>query len=355
MKKVLVSLLVLALATTGVFAAVEFSGSATFGYQLNYDPVTEDFAGFIQGDDGDDTDTTSLKLNIADENGLWNVYIEGNPEFDSSGAVAGDLTLNLLQLFGAETDVTLDLGFSANDRFTGDRAYVNKSGDSWDRIRTNDNGYFTSLKLGWNGLSATVAMAPKYNLTDAGFNGGKMDLVASVMYSMDGLKVSANYAMVGEGKSMSKAANEGVVGGAFDLNVGTLVGLDFDLGVSASERYELESGYNVVAATVYGGVDAVTLSAEYALQTEGEAMKHNLYVGAEINAIENLGLKIYTGSYDLANYGDALYVGAKADYTLQNVTFGLGVEYAAGGRAVDNSNAYDKGGLNIVPTISVAF
>ncbi len=363
MKKVLVSLLVLALAMSSVFAAVEFSGSATFGYQLNYDPVSEDFTAYIQGDDGDDTETSSLKLNIADDNGLWNVYIEGNPSFDSSGAVAGDLTLDLMKLFGADSDFGLTLGFNANDRYTGDRAYVNKSGDSWDRVRTNDGGYFTSLKLGWNGLSVAVAAAPKTQPAsfkdgaDTGtvYNGGNAELVATVMYSGDGFAVSGNYALHGENKSMNKTANNGVVGGAFNVNVGQLANLDFDLGVSASDRYELESGYNVVAATVYGGTDAFELAAEYALQTEGDASKHNVYVGATVNAVENLGLKVYTGTYNVAKWADAMYVGAKADYTIQNVTVGLGVEYAAGGRGVDNSNAYDKGGLNIVPTVKVSF
>ena len=354
MKKVLVSLLVLALAMSSVFAAVEFSGSATFGYQLNYDPESKDFAGFIQGDDGDDTNTSSLKLNIVDDNGLWNVYIEGNPEFDGSGKVAGDLTLDLLKLFGAESDVSLSLGFNANDRYTGERAYVNKSGDSWDRVRTDDGGYFTSLKLGWNGLTVAVAAAPMYQPAGT-FNGGKMDLVATAMYAGDGFKVSLDYALDGENKSMNGTANSGVIGGAFDVNVGQLANLDFNLGVSASDRYEFESGYNVVAATVYGGTDAFELAAEYALQTEGDASKHNVYVGATVNAVENLGLKVYTGTYNATKWVDAMYVGAKADYTIQNVTVGLGVEYAAGGRGVDNSNAYDKGGLNIVPTVKVSF
>ena len=356
MKKVLVSLLVLALAMSSVFAAVEFSGSATFGYQLNYD--NDQFTAHIQGDDGDDTNTSSLKLNIADDEGLWSVYIEGNPSFDSSGAVAGDLTLDLMKLFGADSDFGLTLGFNANDRYTGDRVFANLSGDNYDRVRTNDGGYFTSLKVSYAGFSAAVAAAPKYQPAGPYFNGtapegdegvgveGKADLVATAKYSGNGIGASVNYAMVGD----SAQGGEGIFGGAVDVNVGELANLGFDLGVSASDRYGFGNKTNDLAVAVYGGTDAFDLGVEYALTSTEGANTSALYIGANLNVVENLGLKIYTGTYDVVNWGEQLYVGASASYSISTVTVGLGIEYAAG-----KSNAYDNSGLNIVPTVKVSF
>ena len=345
MKKVLVSLLVLALAMSSVFAAVEFSGSATFGYQLNYD--NDQFTAHIQGDDGDDTDTASLKLNIADDEGLWSVYIEGNPSFDSSGAVAGDLSLDLMKLFGAESDFGLTLGFNANDRYTGDRVFANLSGDNYDRVRTNDGGYFTSLKVSYEGFSAAVAAAPKYQpkKDDAlGELKGGATFVATAKYDANGIGASVNYALVGEDDRGQ------VVGGAVNVNVGQLANLDFDLGVSASDRYGFGNKTNDLAVAVYGGTDAFDLGVEYALTSTEAANTSALYIGANLNVVENLGLKIYTGTYDVVNWGEQLYVGASASYTINTVTVGLGIEYAA-----DKSNAYDNSGLNIVPTVKVSF
>ena len=364
MKKILTILTVALLACSTVFAAVNFSGAFVAGYNFNYNNAgSEDWGFHVMGQDGDDSNTTKLNLGFADDNGVWSIGLEG--QFVADGRLSGDISIDMMKLLDVESDVALKVALAVNDEQSVLRAYSNNSGNNFDRFRTAAGGLWTSVNVGYSDfVQVQVAGAPELGKFDNGDKPGKGGIanhlvgggdlaISALVTPVDGVKVSGGWVL--NGKDDNGTGTEGVAGGAVDVNVGTLAGLDFDLGVSASERYELESGYNVVAATVYGGTDAFELAAEWALQTEGDASKNNIYFGATINAVENLGLKVYTGTYNAAKWADAMYVGAKADYTIQNVTVGLGVEYAAGGRGVDNSNAYDKGGLNIVPTVKVSF
>ena len=359
MKKILALVLVISLVSASVFAGVSFSGSATAGFQFNYDE--ENWETHLYGDDGDDTDTASVNLSIADDNGLWTVLLEGTPALDSSGSLAGDVTVDFgKMIFGADSPFSLTAGMAANDRSTTLRAYSNQSGNSFDRVRTADNGYFATLGFAYGDLvQVQAALAPKLTgsktvqkadlttgvvsevkVTDTIYRG---DFTASALVTpVDGIAVSVDYVLNGEDNQ-----DNGIFGAAADINIGELLGTDFTAGVSVADRYNFEKG-NDFAVTVYGGIDLIEVAVEYAY-TKDEA--HSLYAGVDLNLIENLGIGLYTGAADVTDYENTYYVGTDLSYTYTNITFGLGLEYA---EAASGFN-YDNGGFNIVPYVSVAW
>ena len=349
MKKVLVSLLVLALAMTSVFAAVNFGGEFVGGYNFNYN--NDEWTSHIMGQDGTGSHTTKLNLSFADENGLWKVTTEG--EMVADKRLAGDISIDMMKLFNAESDVSVNFGLAMNDEQSVLRAYSNQSGKNFDRFRTAADGLWANVKVGYGNLvQVQVAGAPEFTSAaddEAGIDGKGGDLVISALTNpLDGLKVSAGWVL--NGKDDNNTGSDGIVGGAVDVNVATLVGLNFDLGVSASYKYGFATEQSVVAATVYGGVDLVDAYVEYSASIADAATKHYLVAGANLNVVENMILDVFFGATDLENFGDTVFVGGDIGYTLQNVTFKLGVEYAKG-----EAFSYDLPGLSIVPQVSVAF
>ena len=322
MKKILTILAVALLACTTVFAAVNFSGSSTIGYQINYD--ADKWSQLFYGDDGDDTDPNTLNLSISDDNGIWSVgFRAGIQSSANKGATLGDTG----SMGGNVEDWTLNAGMIGNDRYTTLRAYSNQSGNSFDRIRTAANSYVAWVGVGYGGfVEAQVAVDP-------GLNGGNDDnivttsdiLASALVTPLSGLEVSVDYAWKGEAK--------GKFGAAVDANIGTLAGLDFDLGVSAAYVMDINAEDHQVAATVYGGVDVVDLAVEYAYTFKAA---HYLYVGANLNVVENMLLDVYFGANDVTDFANQFFV--------------LGVEYAA----ADSYN-YDLSGLNIVPSVSFSW
>ena len=364
MKKILTILAVALLACTTVFAAVNFSGSSTIGYQINYD--NDQWQQLFYGDDGDDTNPNSLNLSISDDNGIWSVGFraglnatrgvnsnedpskEGDETVNDnagatlsdSGSMGGNVTIDFAKLIGLE-DWTLNAGMIGNDRYTTLRAYSNQSGNNFDRIRTAANSYVAWLGVGYGGyVQAQVAVDP-------GLNGGNDDnivttsdiLASALVTPLSGLEVSVDYAWKGEA--------DGKFGAAVDANIGTLAGLDFDLGVSAAYVMDINAEEHQVAATVYGGVDVVDLAVEYAYTFDAA---HYLYVGANLNVVENMLLDVYFGANDVTDFANEFFVGGDIGYTISGMTFKLGVEYAA----ADSYN-YDLSGLNIVPSVSFSW
>ena len=346
MKKILTILAVALLACTTVFAAVNFSGSSTIGYQINYD--NDQWQQLFYGDDGDDTDPNTLNLSISDDNGIWSVGFRTGIQSSANkgatlgdtGSMGGNVTIDFAKLIGLE-DWTLNAGMIGNDRYTTLRAYSNQSGNSFDRIRTAANSYVAWVGVGYGGfVEAQVAVDP-------GLNGGNDDnitttsdiLASALVTPLSGLEVSVDYAWKGEAK--------GKFGAAVDANIGTLAGLDFDLGVSAAYVMDINAEKHQVAATVYGGVDVVDLAVEYAYTFDAA---HYLYVGANLNVVENMLLDVYFGANDVTDFANQYFVGGDIGYTISGMTFKLGVEYAA----ADSYN-YDLSGLNIVPSVSFSW
>ena len=346
MKKILTILAVALLACTTVFAAVNFSGSSTIGYQINYD--NDQWQQLFYGDDGDDTDPNTLNLSISDDNGIWSVGFRAGIQSSANkgatlgdtGSMGGNVTIDFAKLIGLE-DWTLNAGMIGNDRYTTLRAYSNQSGKNFDRIRTAGNSYVAWLGVGYGGyVQAQVAVDP-------GLNGGNDDnivttsdvLASALVTPLSGLEVSVDYAWKGEA--------DGKFGAAVDANIATLAGLDFDLGVSAAYVMDINAEKHQVAATVYGGVDVVDLAVEYAYTFKAA---HYLYVGANLNVVENMLLDVYFGANDVTDFANQYFVGGDIGYTISGMTFKLGVEYAAAG-----SYNYDLSGLNIVPSVSFSW
>ena len=336
------------LACTTVFAAVNFSGSSTIGYMFNYGHVQDSWSQVFWGDDGDDTDPNTLNLSIADDNGIWSVGfragIQGGANkgatLGDTGSMGGNVTIDFAKLIGLE-DWTLNAGMIGNDRYTTLRAYSNQSGNSFDRIRTAANSYVAWVGVGYGGfVQAQVAVDP-------GLNGGNDDnivttsdiLASALVTPLSGLEVSVDYAWKGEAK--------GKFGAAVDANIGTLAGLDFDLGVSAAYVMDINAEKHQVAATVYGGVDVVDLAVEYAYTFKAA---HYLYVGANLNVVENMLLDVYFGANDVTDFANQFFVGGDIGYTISGMTFKLGIEYSEG-----TSKEYDLNGFNIVPSVSFSW
>ena len=173
MKKVLVSLLVLAVAVSGVFAAVNVSGSLQTGYVFQYND--ENWTNWMFGEDNTDTNSTKLTLSFADDNGYWSSTLEGvlyadgssvsvpSADLDEDGEaefkvlpqnrIAGDIKVNLAKMIaGPETDWNAELQLLAFDRVVGLRAYTNKSGLNFDRVRTAEPGLWANVVLGYTDL-----------------------------------------------------------------------------------------------------------------------------------------------------------------------------------------------------------
>ena len=367
MKKVLVSLLVLAVAVSGAFAAVNFSGNFKTGYVFAVDD-NGNWNNQVFGQDNTDTNSTKLNLGIADEDGYWSIGLEGEIYVDGSSVtadgqhqqnrVAGDITLDIAKMIGgADSDWSVTLGLLANDRVTGLRAYTNKSGLNYDRVRSaTEPGMWTNLTVGYTDLIqvqvggrptlSSSKSADKINGTSVG------DFVASVMTKpMDGLAISVDWAYVGDGST-----ENGVIGAAADVNVGALAGLDFDLGVGVADKYYYGDEQNVLAAQVYGGVDAFSAYVEYVLDTTSR-----LHMGADIKAIENVLLNVYGGIGDFDAPEDSFYVGGNVGYTVAGgVTLQLNLQYAKGGYMTANGGDVAQGavkatGFSITPMVAVNF
>ena len=380
MKKIIVSLLVFAIALSSATAAVDFSGELVAGYAFQYNDKADEWSNHIMGQDGEDTNTTMLNFGIADTEGLWKVTIEGTPSLDDDGAVSGDLAVDLAKLIaGPETDWTATIGLNVLDRMMGLRAY--SMADNLDRIRTAETGLWTSLTLGYSDLfTVMVGGSPKTLDTDDTNNIGANDgdfMVSALVSPISGLSVSATYVLKGDaqdsGINSSDSLNnfgEGIIGASADINIAELAGLDFDLGLGLSEKYVFGEGNNLFAAAVYAGFDPFAFEVQYGLVTYGDertigalaldnATEHFLYAGIDITVVDNLLLDAYFGAYNMAEFQDSWFIGADVGYSVKNVLFKLGLEYGAGSSWNYDDNYYRTGdsgaGLWIVPSISVAW
>ena len=350
MKKVLVSLLVLALAMTSVFAAVNFSGEFVGGYAFNVNE-NGDFKAQIYGQDKENTNTAKFNVGFADEEGVWSGALES--DLNADDRLLGDLTVDMMKLFDADSDISLSLGIAAMDEQAVLRAYSNQSGNNFDRIRTDEVGLWANVTVGYGDLvKVQVAGSPETEkpTEDTTVVGGGDVTISALVNPLDGLKISAGWVLKGDGQNGS--GTDGAITAAADVNVASLVGLNFDLGASASYIYGFaDAAAQEIAATVYGGVDLVSAYVEYAANITDAKTTHYLVAGADLNVVENMLLDVYFGSDDLENFGDTFFVGGDIGYTVKTVTFQIGLEYAAGAKGFN----YENNGFTVAPSVKVAF
>lgn len=361
MKKVLVTLLVLAVAMSSVFAAVDITGELVAGYAFKVGGP-EDYVGMVYGQDGENTNTTKLNLGVADENGLWSIALKGFVYADDR--LAGSATIDLAKLIAGDTALSAKLGLTYG-RVTALRAYSMQK--DFDRMRTADTALWASLNLGYafDGGSVEVQLAGAPELIgNAGEKNGALlggnqgDFVVSALAKWNGLAVSAGYMLKGDANDSSMGGTDnyakGLVGGAVDVNLGSLIGTDFDFGVAASDKYSIGDEINMLGVAAYFGFDPAKVTVQYGLTTKtGAAADHFLYAGVDVTAIENLALTVYGGAYSFS--AEQWYVGATAGYTVSSVTFQLGVEYANGKSYKYDGTLDDDTGLWIVPSVKIAF
>ena len=375
MKKVLVTLLVLAVAVSGVFAAVNFSGSLTSGYVIQN--ANDGWKSWVFGDDNKDTNSTTLKVNIADENGYWSGALEGVLYADGSNVgddypqnrVAGDITVDLAKIIaGPDTDWSAQIQLLAFDRITALRAYTNKSGLNYDRVRTDEAGVWANAIVGYGKLiQFQVGGAPALQGTANGnYNPKKAangDVIISAMTEpLDGLRVSVDWAWKGDG---SDSAN-GVFGGAADINVGALCGLDFDLGVGIADKWYYGEGKNILSAQVYGGIDLFSMFGEVVWEGADDTVR--LHLGVDLNVVENMILNLYGGVGSFKTPAEQWYVGGNIGYEVYGITFQLNVQYAGYAQTEEGYASYMTSvggdiaqgavkayGFSITPMIKVAF
>ena len=247
MKKILTILLVAILASATLFA-VDISGRFRAGYTFNFN-------------DGVTVTPWKAKeakftIKVSDDAGIWTINLKdwgeidlsedpdkvGVGSLDSNDKFGANLSLNMAALLAANGvemgDVSLSVNIGANTRMTALSAYNDVTGDELFKLK-NDGKYSTEIAVGYGDLIQTkIAVDPTSAVTK------KMPLVISAMTTpVDGVSLSVGYAYNGY-MYTAKATPWGKTEGAVDhgvtvatnVNVGTLAGLDFDLGVTAYDN-----------------------------------------------------------------------------------------------------------------------
>lgn len=390
MKKNFLTVLVITLfAASSVFAAINVSGNVVIGYDVNIDEGNVTTS--IYGEDGTETGSTRLNFSIADDSGIWRTTIDGfvfsgtsyatgrnadgslilagetssagaDPTFgnqgyfskflNTDGRLMGTLSIDLDKLYNVSTgnNLPIDLGLSvgANTQQTTLRAYTDKSGQHYDRVRTLSQGYYFRVSGGYDKyVQFTFDWDPAV----------KKDIAVSALITpIDGIKVSADWALKGENRTgnhgMTSTSNEGVFGAAANADVAKLANLDFTFGASVAYRLEYGNKYNVVAAEVYGGSDKITGYAEYAFKRLPGEIRHGLQLGVDFSGlVKNSALDVYFGSRDVVNFRSNWFVGGDLGYTVTNVKFNLGLEYDSSSYSYN----FSAKGFHIVPSVSVSF
>ena len=342
MKKILTILTVALLACSTVFAAVNLSGEFEGGYKFlfsdgEYSATTQD--GKTEG---------KVTLKFTDDAGIWTVNVKGLATLDSGNALDANLSLNLAALMAANGvdlgEVSLALSLGANKQMTALSAYNDVTGDELYKFK-NDGKYSTELAVGYGDLIQTkIAVDPKV--------GGKFALVASALTKpVDGVAVSVAYAHNGYFKLSDGAEKtpENAASVAADINVGTLAGLDFDLGVTVYDNFgwKKDASDNAFAAAVYGGVDVVDAFFEFRMDNVTVAKETATTLGMKtqvnLNIVENLGLDAYFSIKDFDLFDTTYAVGGDVSYTVSGVKFAANLEYGA------------TAGFSVTPKIVVTF
>ena len=347
MKKILTILLVAILASATLFA-VDISGRFRAGYTFNFnDGVTVTPWKAKEA---------KLTFKVSDDAGIWTINIKDfQDSLDSNDKLAANLSLNMAALLadnGVDLgDVSLSVSIGANSRMTALSAYNDVTGDELYKLK-NDGEYSTEIAVGYGDLIQTkIAVDPTSDVTK------KMPLVISAMTTpVEGVSLSVGYAYNGY-MYTAKATPWGKTEGAVDhgvtvatnVNVGTLAGLDFDLGVTAYDNigFTGKNTYNNFAAAVYGGVDVVDAYFEFRMDnTKIADVADNVFgmkTQVNFNVVENLGLDVYLSASDFSAFGDSFAVGGDVSYTISGVEFAANMEYGAGA------------GFSVTPKVIVVF
>ena len=345
MKKVLTVLLVVLLATTTVFAAMNVSGRFRTGYKFSFND------GFAAEGWKENTEA-KFSLKVSDDAGIWTVSLKdwGEGALDSDDKIKANLSLNFTNLLAANGvdlgDFDISASIGANGAMTALSAYNDVTGDEIYKVK-NNGAYSSELAVGYGDLiKAKINIDPTYEPTK------KMPVALSVMSTpVSGLSVSAVYAYNGliyQVDKDTKVVVDHAIGFAANADFAALFGLDFQLGLAAYDNVGLKDSGNVntFAAAVYGGVDLV--DAFFELRMNNELVKNGtstfgMKSQVNLNLVENLGLDVYFNIANFAETADTYAVGGDVSYTISGVEFAGNLEYAAGD------------GFSITPKVIIAF
>ena len=382
MKKVLVSLLVLAIAVSSAFAAVDFTGKVVAGYTFAL--YQDEWLYATMGEDGVGSAPIKLNATVADENGYWAVTMKGALVADSR--VGGNANVDLGKiLLGPDSDIAVKVGMYANDRITGYRAYTNQSGLNLDRVRTQKAGLWFNLDVAYGDLVAVqVGGGPKlnYGLGDvddpsesgAWGNNAADFIVSAIVRPIDGVAVSAAYTMTGDCKIFGDltgafgAQDNGFLNVEASVDLGKILGTDWTFGLDLADKMAFGSDnskfLNLFLASVYGGIDMVQLAVEYGLlvgDIQGVDPMNYLSLGVDLNVLEGLILNAYFGAFSLAEFKDSWFIGANVGYQVYDgITFQVNVQYAEPIAAGIIGGDYSQGsvkapGFSITPKMVIEF
>lgn len=255
------------------------------------------------------------------------------------------------------------------DRLVGYRAYSMEK--DLDRIRTAETGLWTSLQFGYGDLINVMVAGSPNTKGVTGEPNQILDnegdfMVSAITNPINGLSVSATYVLKGDAndsgndRGTDEFAN-GIIGGTANIDIGSLLGLDWNIGVAVSDKYDFGGKNNIFAAAFYTGFDILDFKVQYGLKSYDQYDdEHFFYAGIDFNVVEHLVLDIYGGAYDLSHADESWCLGGNVGYEVSGVTFKLGLEYGAGASYAYDDNYWNDEeqsgkGLWIVPSISVKF
>ena len=327
-KKFVATLALVLLVVVSLTAAPTFSGRFRQGYKFTFaegaDPTITAWK----------TEEAKLVMKIADENGLWTVNFKATGNLDSNDKWSANASVNLGKLLGT---AGLDLGdfgivasIGANTRMTALSAYNDVTGNELYKLR-NDGKESIQLAMNYGKLV-------KFNVAGDPTNTGRSLVVSALVAPVDGVSVSVGYAHNATFNNTTYTAKN-VIGGAVNVDVAKLAGLDFKLGVSAYDNYALKENNltrNTFAANVNGGVKEVDGFVEFVMLNEIANSTTSLYglnTQVNLNLVKNLGLDVYFNIADLTKVGDTFTVGGDASYKLSGVEFAMNLEYAKATKA----------------------
>ena len=259
MKKLVLTLTVLALAVTTLVAApFNLSGRFEGGYALTVDKDGNTTYSSKRDAEGN---ARIAALSLSDENNLWTLGLRLGKDSVTNGDTynwGADLTVNLTNVFATKdiklpVDLSYKIGRNASTTLT---SVYKDSNSSYDGGTGIESKYSSKVAIAYNKLVALEVIGDPLTKTIG---------VGANSTPVDGVKVSAAY-LHNAKSAFGVTGINNIISLATDVNVAKLAKLDFDLGVSAYTDILLKKDTDAkigVLAEVYGGYKAISGYVEY--------------------------------------------------------------------------------------------
>lgn len=325
-KKFVATLALVLLVVVSLAAAPTFSGRFRQGYTFTFaegaDPAITEWK----------SEEAKLIIKFADDNGLWTIDLKTTGPLNSNDKWGANASINLGKLLGAAGvdlgDFGMTASIGANTKMTALSAYNDVTGNEYYKLKNNGKA---SAQLAMN-----YGKLVKFNVAGDPTNAGRSVVVSALTEPVEGVSVSVAYARnawIGDNFDSDYTAKN-MIGGAVNVDVAKLAGLDFKLGVSAYDNYALKENsvsYNSLAANVNGGVEKVDGFVEFLMNnviSDSSTSNYAMNTQVNLNLVKNLGLDVYFNIANLEKTGDTFSVGGDVSYKLSGVEFAMNMEYA---------------------------